>query len=598
MQGGAGVIRAKIVKDEILVKFPSSPATVADMLRVPGARQNILTGEWKVPLKSKDSFEKIMSNYLIVWAGEKVAGGIQESTISKYPNVKGYEVIYKDGKIDSHKGFKTAPWDEFQVKGFNCLVERPFLILADDAGLGKTYQVTTAIEARKRQKQLQRGVVLCKSSLLYNWRDEIHRHTNCKAVVMSGTVKARSKLYAELEKKDDWTFLIISFGTYKKDHLNLNYLDNYKPLDFVVIDEAHVIKNPLSDIGKKVHYLPFKYKYLLTATPIPNNPLEAYNYLKLGGKTSLSWWQFRNRYACWGGYKNKEIVSYKNMKELKSLIQDNMLRRLKKDKLHELPDVVFKTVTVEMTQPQKRLYRAVVKEIKEDLKDTSLEKVPEALAKLVRLQQITDSPALIGGKGKSAKMEALDETLEEIIGAGHKVIVFSRFRTLIEMLQKEYAAYNPAVIHGGIDSLGRSEKAVLKDLQKHPMWEVWGEEKRNKKIQEGTLSERHKEVNKFQNDTTCKLFLGCAPACREGLTLTAASYVVFIDTEWTWDYLMQAYSRAHRIGQKNPVHVTFLACKDSIDEKILEVAQTKAEISEEVLGINLSTREFIEKMLS
>jgi SNF2 family DNA or RNA helicase len=559
------------------------------MNKVPGAILNPKTKLWAVPYENKQVFESIMGNHLILWRGEEsTPGGIDENTIPPYPVIN-YQ-------------FKTTPFD-YQIKGFNAIFQRDFLILADEMGLGKSLQVITAIDAKKQAGMLKRGVIVCKASLLYNWRDEVEKHSNLKAVVITGTPTQRAKLFSDLKYSDDWTFLIISYETFRISIKTLDLMDNLIGLDFIVIDEAQKIKNPQSQIGRVMHEIPFKYKYLLTGTPLPNTPLEAYNYLKLGGKINMNWWQFRHRYAIMGGYAGKEVVGYKNIKELKDLIHQNMLRRLKKDKLKELPDIMFNTITIEMNKGQRALYEAVKKEILEDLQDTTLQSIPTALAKLTRLQQVTDAPELIGSKEKSVKLEALDELLEDIIDeGGKKAIIFSRFRTMVEIVYNRYKKYNPAMIYGDIDSQGKPRHIAEKIVtEKYPR--AVGEE-REKLIQNLMTSDRQKEVYKFQNDNSCKLFIGCAPACREGLTLTAASYVIFIDTEWSPSYVQQAYSRAYRIGQKDCVNVYYLVCKDSIDEKVQKVLERKDLMAQTIIdnGVKATSatraKEFIEMMVS
>ncbi|MCX7748408.1 MAG: SNF2-related protein [Clostridia bacterium] len=179
--------------------------------------------------------------------------------------------------------------------------------------LGYFLEVATAMEARKKLGTVRRGVVVCKASLLYNWRDEIHMHTHEKAIVVAGTPQQRYAQYAHMMYSDDWTFLIVSYETFRVDVANIQLLDNSKPLDFIVVDEAHKIKNPNSQIGAYIHRVPFRCKYVLTATPLPNSPLESFNYLKLGGVCGSNWWQFRNRYAVMGGFNNREVVAYKNI---------------------------------------------------------------------------------------------------------------------------------------------------------------------------------------------------------------------------------------------------------------------------------------------
>lgn len=577
-------------KEWIKVHFKSNALLDSSMRRVKGAIFNPSSSLWAVPYESRSSFEAIMGDYLIIWKDSSDAGqgGISEDSIPSKPLIPGYGVDYNEvGEIVDSTGFKTSPWGEFQVKGFNLLVDRPYLILADEQGLGKTWQVATAMEARKKLGHVKRGVVLCKASLLYNWRDEIHMHTNEKAVVAAGTLKERVKIYNDCIYNDDWTFLIVSYETFRVDIAIMQTIDNMKGLDFCILDEAHKIKNSQNRIGTVIHYIPFKYKYVLTATPLPNSPLEAYNYLAWGGLTDQNWFAFRNTYAIMGGYNNKEIIGYKNIRRLQSLIQSNMLRRLKKDKLKELPEVVFKTISVPLTKNQAKLYNAVKKEIMQDLTDTTLQQIPNALSKLLRLQQITDSPALIGHPDEfSAKMEALDDLLEDFIEvSGNKVIVFSRFVEMILLLAEKYSKYNPAVIYGDVDASGMSRNSATRKLRNEiEDFDRLSPDKREKLIEYCMTSDRQKEVYKFQGDDTCKLFLGTSPACREGLTLTAATHVIFYDSEWSYAYNEQAYSRAHRIGQKNAVTVYYLVCENTVDEYVLEIVRNKEIMANVILS--------------
>lgn len=572
----------------IKVRFDRNVTLDNTMRRVSGARYNSATGLWSVPYKYKTEFEEKMGDYLILWQGdmEVSAGGIDESSIPDQPIVPGYSVEYDENKnIISSKGFKTTPWGEYQVKGFNALVKHRFLILADDAGLGKSFMASTAMEAKKKMGELNRGIVLCKASLIYNWRDEIHMHTNCKAVVLTGSIKERAKMFSALAKDDSWTFLIMSYETYRISIANVQLLDNYKPLDFCLVDEAQKVKSPESRIGVVIHYIPYRFRYVITATPLINTPLEAFNYLKFGSifKSDFTWWDFKQRYAEWGGRNNKEVIMYKNMKELRKALQSNMLRRLKKDKLKELPDVTFKTVNIGMTPKQMKLYNAIKKDIIEDLADTSLEKVPAQLAKLIRLQQVVDSPALIGDSVNSSKIEALDEMLEELVeGGGEKVIVFSRFRELINILSERYKKYNPAIITGDVNAQGYTEVAAVRKLKSilGSEWDTLNTQERRELIEKEMASDRQREVYRFQKDDSCKVFLGSSGACREGLTLTAATHVIFLDCEWSPAYVEQAYSRAHRIGQKNAVNVYYLVCTGTIDEHVQKVLHRKESMAQ------------------
>jgi SNF2 family DNA or RNA helicase len=455
---------------------------------------------------------------------------------------------------------------------------------------------------KKQAGMLKRGLVICKASLIYNWKDEIEKHSDLKAVVFTGTPKQRFEIMDNISRDPDCTFIIVSYETFRICVASFDEFDTKIGIDFVVLDECHRIKNPNSKIGSAIHRIPIKYKYLLTGTPIPNNPLEAFNYLKLGGKLDMNWWQFRRHYGIFGGYAGKEVVGYKNINELKEVLHENMLRRLKKDKLKDLPDIVYTTIPVIMTPGQSKLYDAVRKDIIEDLKETSLDNVPSALAKLMRLQQITDAPALIESKEKSIKLMTLDDMLEDLIDeGGHKVVVFSRFRTMIDIMTDRYKKYNPAVIHGDIDSQGKPAHVAEKYVDKN--YPSISAEERRRLIKELTTSDRQKEVYRFQNDDSCKLFL-MTQAAQEGLTLTASSRIICVDSLWSPAYMNQLYARLHRIGQKDCVNVYHIVCKNTIDEKVMRVLEKKDEMAQTLIdngikGIGSNrAKEFILSMIA
>jgi len=539
----------------INVKFKYHPLYVEAMKKVPTARYDRKTDMWTFRAYYRADFERATKDFLVIWdRKEYEIVGMQEDKIPEYPVVPGYSVTYdEDGKVIEWTGFKTRPYGKFQVRGFNALVTRRHLLLADDTGLGKTAMTIYALEALKKAENISHGLVICKASLIYNWAEEIQIHSDLKAVPIIGTKSQRQKIYEYLLSDNTWTVAIISYETFKADLDILKRFSKRKSFDFCVLDEAQKIKNPHSKIGIAIHEIPFKYKYALTATPMPNNLLEIYNYAKWFGYNVGNYYQFRNFYGIMGGYNNKEVIGYKNMRALTNLLKSIMLRRLKKDKLKELPDISFKVIKVEMGREQQKYYDAVKNEIVEILRTTKITNAT-ALAKLTRLQQVTDYPPLIGASAPSAKLAALDELVESMIESKEKVIIFSKFRSIVEMLEQRYKKYNPAVIHGEIDA-----------------------------------KERQNQVKKFQNDKSCWVFIGSSPACREGITLTAATNVIFFDLEWTPADVEQAYSRAYRIGQKNAVNVYFLITKNSIDEHVLEVINIKNHVAQSVMGTNENT---------
>ena len=193
------MIKAEKIKGKdnniwIKVTFSKNPLIFDTISTIKGTLYDYKRNIWAVPYYKRNEFEEKLGDFIIDWVDEPAPfnGGIPETQFPKYPIVPGYSVTYNNkNEITDFSGFKVRPWAEFQVRGFNAIVKRNFLILADDMGLGKTYQVVTAIEAKKKLGQLNRCLILAKASLLYMWRDEIEKFTDCKVVVFAGTEKQR-----------------------------------------------------------------------------------------------------------------------------------------------------------------------------------------------------------------------------------------------------------------------------------------------------------------------------------------------------------------------------------------------------------------------
>lgn len=242
-----------------------------------------------------------------------------------------------------------------------------------------------------------------------------------------------------------------------------------------------------------------------------------------------------------GGYGGYEIVGYKNLKELQMKLDSVMLRRKKEDVL-DLPPKIRQTEYVEMTAKQKQIYNEVLRGVRENLADIKLS--PNPLAQLVRLRQATSHTGIISDTvQESAKFDRMKEIIEELVESNQKAIVFSNWTEVTDRALKELQDYNPAYITGDV-------------------------------------KDRQAQVEKFQNDDSCKVIIGTISAMGTGLTLTAASTVIFLDKPWNPANTVQAEDRAHRIGTTGTVNVITLVCKDTIDERIEEIIYEKSELSE------------------
>lgn len=562
----------------IKATFPYCDEYVQAVKQVPYSFYVREAQAWAIPWEMKAQFDSRTKDFIVIWnnaehsSSDIVGGGILEETLPTQPIMPGYSVTYDGDKIVDYTGFTAAPYRSYQVQGVNALVNNRFLILADDAGLGKTYTLISAIEFLSKTRDVCKGLIVAKSSLLYNWLTEIEKFSHLKAVVMAGNTDTRHRIIQEFATNDT-QILIMSYDTYRRDLEQLKALNKRRVLDFCALDEAHVALNPESQIGKAIHAIPFRRKYVLTATPFKNHPLELYNFLKWGGLTNDNPYQFRHRYGIFGGYQNKQVIGVKRVSELKEMINRCMLRRLKCDKL-DLPPITFKPVKLIMTTEQQCMYDAIKNEIVDELENAAFEMPSNPLTVLMRLQQVTASLDLLGAPVSplnSVKIDKLLELVKTITERGEKAIIFSKFRSMVDLVAEKLAAYSPAIIHGDTDSQGLTEVQAQRKAKKT------GED-----VELLMASERQREVNRFNNDPACKVAV-LSGAGREGLNMQAGTHCIFLDHPWTYADYEQSFSRIYRIGQEKPVTVWDFMCEGTVDEHVYDIVMSKKSVSEFIL---------------
>lgn len=249
------------------------------------------------------------------------------------------------------------------------------------------------------------------------------------------------------------------------------------------------------------------------------------------------------------------VVRYKNLGEIKMVLSDTMLRRLKTDVLKDLPPVVPKNIYVDMTPAQRKLYRAIEKDAHEeiDFEEMFFEDIPSELAKHARLAQVAESAEIVGGdkgvKG-SGKLKELEGLLEDIVDRNEKAIIFTRSKRFTHVMVEHFAKYNPAYITGDVSAQAKGGQEV---------------------------SDRQAMVDKFQNDESCKVIICTESASREGWTGTRGNNVIFTSKPWSPAYVSQCIGRAWRFGAQRhqSINVYSLISKDTIDERIEELLKEK-----------------------
>lgn len=444
-------------------------------------------------------------------------------------------------------------------------------ILADDMGLGKTLQsivfmASGLVESKEKGEPSPHYLIICPTSLTYNWLDEIENFTPfINAIVVSGTPAERKDIIEQYEKYD---VLITSYPLIRRD------IKSHETINFnaVFIDEAQFIKNDSSLNAKSVKQVNAKHKFALTGTPIENSLSELWSIFDF---IMPGYLYNHNKFV--EVYEKPILKNDKEaLAELHQHISPFILRRMKKDVLTELPDKYETKMLTELSEEQKKIYLSYLANIKNDIQselsegglDRSRIKI---LAALTRLRQICCHPStfLDNYQGGSGKLDLLMEIIPDAIANEHRILVFSQFTSMLKIIEDE-----------------------LKDMN-IPYFYLEGSTP--------TL-ERNDIVKRFNNGEG-KVFLISLKAGGTGLNLIGADTVIHYDPWWNPAVEDQATDRVYRIGQQNKVNVIKLITKGTIEEKIYKLQRKKRELSDSIISskevfINTLSKEELEELFN
>ena len=450
--------------------------------------------------------------------------------------------------------FRTKPFDH-QIEGFNYGLEHDRWLLGDEQGLGKTKQVIDIAVAKKLQKDYKHCLIICGvNGLKWNWQNEIKTHSNETGWILGQRKKARGwKIGSNKDKLQDLTnlpaissyFLITNVESLRDENIaaSIAQLCKNGTIGMVAIDEIHKCKNPTSQQGKGILKVTPDCRIAMTGTPLMNNPMDLFIILRWLGYEKHAFYAFKQHYCVYGGFGGHEVIGYKNLGELQTQLGEIMLRRLKSEVL-DLPDKVFIDEYVEMTGKQEQVYKEVTAELRMNI--DKIKTAANPLAQLIRLRQATGYTGILSSTIKeSAKLDRVEELVEEAVANNQKVVIFSNWTQMTDIVCQRLRHYKPAVITGATQD-----------------------------------EDRQRMVRTFQSDPNCKVIVGTIGAMGTGLTLTAGTVEIFLDEPWTMAAKDQAVDRCHRIGAKSNVTIYTLLAKDTIDERIHELVQKKGAMSD------------------
>ncbi|GAB3006826.1 hypothetical protein GCM10027051_02960 [Niabella terrae] len=466
----------------------------------------------------------------------------------KYSRLKDFEQIHDVAPSEALKPILRP----YQVAGFQWLNYLQHInwggILADDMGLGKTVQALSFLQYYKDQHPEMKAMVVCPTTLIYNWENEIRKFTpGISYYIHHGSTRTRDT--EELLKHD---ITITTYGTLRSD---IKFFLNIK-FDYLVLDESQAIKNPSSKVTRAASLLNAKHRLCMSGTPLQNNTFDIYaqmNFLNPGMLGSIEF--FRQEFAI----PIDKLGEADRKEHLRKILYPFILRRTKEQVARDLPEKQEMILWCEMGDEQRKIYDAY----RNDYRDKILGTIDTKglgrsqltiLQGLMKLRQICDSPAILNEdevfENHSIKIDELAREITEDM-SDHKALIFSQFLGMLGLIRRK------------LDELGIRYEYF-----------------------DGSTSapDREKAIQNFQNNDEVRVFLISLKAGGVGLNLTAADYVYIVDPWWNPAVEQQAIDRTHRIGQTKNIFAYRMICKDTIEDKILKLQEKKKALAKDLIS--------------
>ncbi|HRS25998.1 MAG TPA: DEAD/DEAH box helicase [Methanofastidiosum sp.] len=451
---------------------------------------------------------------------------------------------------------------EYQVTGVLFAFHGKKVLLADDMGLGKALMAISTFLALKEKHNIRKVLIVCPNSIKYSvWAHEIKKWTKLHSTVVDGNKKQRISLLQNIKS----TFVIIN---YEAIRVLSKYIKEWQP-DMVVLDECHAIKNRKAKQTLAIKEIKAPYRLLLTGTPVLNRVEELWSQLNyLDELYWFSYGKFVQRYCTfkeqWLPHVRrtvKIISGYQNLDELKEHLYCYYFRRTKNEVLTELPDRVYETRLLDLTLQQKQKYNELVDECVCELDKTT--SFTTFAARLQKLLQVCDFEE---GSCESSKFDECEKIYNEL-KEEHKIVYFTWYVKTAQMLKKR------------LELLAKKDGYTVVEI-------------------DGTtpVEERTKSVDKFTNDSNCKVFIATIATCGLGLNLTASDVCVFVSRSFTPAINDQAESRLHRQGQKKTVNIVILKTRNTVEERVEHILRKKEILFEDLFKDSENLEQIFKKV--
>jgi len=497
-------------------------------------------------IEERSAEELVLRKHHLAFARELQNGELIRLNLSlKLERLRNFDAIDDYTLPASFKG-SLRPYQNAGYNWLRFLNEYQFGgCLADDMGLGKTVQTLALLANEQEENPGFASLLVMPTSLIYNWELEAKKFTpELKILVYTGSQR----------NKDPWKFrgydvVLTSYGIVRMDIEQLNQFY----FNYVILDESQAIKNPNSNIATAVNKLKSKRRLILTGTPVENGTMDLWSQMNFVNPGLLgNQLVFKKQFL--------QPIEKQHDKEkaqrLHAMIKPFILRRLKSQVAKDLPEKIINVKYSDMTAEQEKVYEEVKTYYREkiigELAGTGRGSQQFTLLRgLTQLRQIANHPKLVREDytGESGKLEDITYMLQETISENHKVLVFSQFVRHLSIVREFLDGEN--IPYAYLD---------------------------------GATKDRQGQVEKFQTDESCKVFLISLKAGGVGLNLTKAEYVFLLDPWWNPAVEAQAIDRAHRIGQENKVIIYKFISRGSVEEKIMALQDRKLALAGELIS--------------
>lgn len=565
--------RIELEKGHYCIYFNYDPNLVALIRKVPGRKWDKGEKRWTAPVSSMKELELFLKEASDIGFKFQTPKDLEKQAQELVQKINA-DLDRRKRNIDKYLNkfdWKVKPY-KHQIDGLREALARKKFGIFDEQGLGKTLEAIVYMDVLLKIGAAEKVLIVCPNSVKYNWYKEIAMHTSLvedKKVAIydrGASIKTQNK-YQGVVYKDlsdiKAPIIIMNYEGVFKNHKRLKKFTRNSAKSVLILDESQRIKNPIAKVtrallggGRGEDKLEgigenLAYKLIMSGTPIANKPEDSWTQLRLiDAPISESYSKFLETFTVRGQW---GPIGYKNTELLRNIIGSCSLRRLKSECL-DLPEKIYQVINVQLSGQQLRLYNQIKEELAaEILTDGKYEKMQAEIiiVKMLRLAQIASNPALITDDydyRDSAKFRELDQILKDIIYDGQKAVVWTTFRENVTAIVEMFPDYNPVYIMGGVNP-----------------------------------AERQAIVDRFQTDPDCKLFVATS-AAREGITLTAANYAIYMDRDFNLVTWTQSQDRIHRIGQDKTCVIIKLVAEDSIDELIEEKLNEKLDMAQYLQG--------------